>query len=64
MHGEVTASILVCSFIPLLKSQLKDPSLTDSYRAIAGSSLILQIFERSILFMWGDHLLSDSSIWV
>ena len=60
IHGQVTSSVLVCSFIPLLKSQLKDASLPDSYRAIAGSSLILQVFERSILLIWGDCLLSDS----
>ena len=45
VHGEVTSSVLVCAFIPLLKSQLKDPTLPDSYRAIASSSLVLQVFE-------------------
>ena len=54
VHGEVTSSVLVCSFLPLLKNQ-KDETLHDSYRVIAGSSLILQNFER-----WGDTLRSDS----
>jgi hypothetical protein len=39
-HGTVTRSVLVCAFIPLLKAG-KDPVNSDSYRAIAGSSLIL-----------------------
>ena len=58
-HGTVTKSVLVCAFIPLLKGS-KDPSSTDNYRAIAGSSLLLKIFERVILMVWGDQLNSDS----
>ena len=41
LHGTVTLSLLACAFLPLLKSSLKDPADTGSYRAIAGSSLIL-----------------------
>ena len=59
-HGTVTPSVLACAFIPLLKNSLKDPALTDSYRAIAGSSLLLKIFERCILMVWGDKMNSDS----
>ena len=59
-HGKITRSILVCAFIPLLKSSLKDPASTDSYRAIAGSSLILKVFEKCILKVWGENLGSDS----
>jgi hypothetical protein len=59
-HGTVTRSILACAFIPLVKSSLKDPALTDSYRAIAGSSLLLKLFERCILQLWGDRLNSDT----
>lgn len=46
VHGKVSHSILSCAFLPLLKSSLKDPSETKSYRAIAGSSLILKVFEK------------------
>ena len=60
-HGTVTASLLACSFLPLLKSSLKDPSDPSSYRAIAGSSLILKIFELVVLILWG-HLLSSDSL--
>ena len=59
-HGTVTRSILSCDFIPLLKSSLKDPSSTYSYRAIAGSSLILKSFEQCILLVWGDQLHTDT----
>ena len=60
-HGNITPSMLACSFLPLLKSSLKDPSDTGSYRAIAGSSLILKVFEKVILLLWG-HLLSSDSL--
>ena len=53
MHGTVTKVLLACSFLPLLKS-LKDPAKTDSYRAIAGSSLILKLMDNVILLLWGD----------
>ena len=59
-HGTVTPSILARAFIPLLKNSLKDPGLTDSYRAIAGSLLLLKIFERCILLVWGDKMHSDT----
>ena len=59
-HGTVTPSLLACSFLPLLKSTLKDPSDPDSYRAIAGSSLILKTFELVVLILWGELLSSDS----
>ena len=60
IHGTVTKSVLACAFLPLLKSSLKDPADTSSNRAIAGSSLILKIFETVILLLWGDMLASDS----
>ena len=59
-HGNITPALLACSFLPLLKSSLKDPADTGSYRAIAGSSLILKVFERVILLLWGHLLESDS----
>ena len=59
IHGTVTDSVLACAFIPLVKGS-KNPSLSGSYRAIAGSSLILKLFERCILMIWGDRLHSDS----
>ena len=59
-HGTVTLSLLACAFLPLVKSSLKDPADTGSYRAIAGSSLILKLFEKVILLVWGHLLHSDS----
>ena len=43
VHGTVTRSLLSCAFLPLFKGGLKDPANTDSYRAIAGSSLLLKL---------------------
>ena len=54
LHGTVTLSLLACAFLPLLKSSLKDPADTGSYRAIAGSSLILKLFEKLLLLIWGS----------
>ena len=51
--------VLACAFIPLVKGN-KHPSLSGSYRAIAGSSLILKLFECCILMIWGDRVQSDS----
>ena len=44
-----------------LKSSLKDPADTGSYRAIAGSNLFLKLFDKVILSVWG-HLLSSDSL--
>ena len=46
--------------MPLFKGCLKDPSKTDSYRAIAGSSLLLKLFDNVILLLWGDLLGTDT----
>ena len=59
VHGTVTRSVLSCAFVPLLKGN-KDPSKTDSYRAIASSSLLLKLFELVVLHVWGDQLQSDT----
>ena len=58
-HRTVTKQLLACAFLPLLKP-MKDPASTDSYRAIASSSLILKLLDNVILLLWGDKLESDS----
>ena len=60
VHGSVKLSLLACAFLPLLKNNLKDPADTNSYRAIAGSSLLLKLFDQCILLVWGPLLASDS----
>ena len=60
VHGTVSKHLLVCAFLPLLKSSLKDPASTDSYRAIASSSLILKLFDNVVLLVWGESLATDS----
>ena len=60
VHGSITLSILSCSLMPLLKSSRKDPAQFDSYRAVAGASQLLKLFEYVILILWGHHLDSDT----
>ena len=43
-----------------MKNSRKDPAKTESYRAIAGSSLLLKLFELCVLSVWGDKLHSDT----
>ena len=60
VHGTVTLQILSCAFLPLFKGGLKNPAVSDSYRAIAGASQLLKLFEYVIILCWGDDLQSDS----
>ena len=60
IHGTVTPSLLACAFLPLIKSSTKDPADTASYRAIVGSSLIMILFEKTVLLIWGDLLSTDT----
>ena len=59
-HGTVTLQILSCAFLPLFKGGLKNPENFDSYRAIAGASQLLKLFEYVILIIWGQVLDTDS----
>ena len=59
-HGTVTLQILSCAFLPLFKGGLKSPDKLDSYRAIAGASQLLKLFEYVVLILWGDLLSTDS----
>ena len=59
-HGTVSLQILCCAFLPLFKGGVKDPGVFDSYRAIAGASQLLKLFEYVVLLTWGDVLGSDS----
>ena len=59
IHGTVSLPLLACAFLPLVKGR-KDPAKIDSYRAIAGSALLLKLFDKVILLIWGHLLASDS----
>ena len=59
VHGTMPLAILVCAFMPLLKPR-KNPVKFDSWRAVAGASQLLKMFEYSILEIWGDCLQSDT----
>ena len=45
VHGTISKEILACAFLPLFKGGLKNPAKFASYRAIAGSSQLLKLFE-------------------
>ena len=60
IHGTVTKEILSCAFLPLYKGGLKDPTKFKSYRAIAGASQLLKLFEYVVLDLWGHCFTSDS----
>ena len=60
LHGTVTLQILTCAFLPLFKGGKKNPEQFKSYRAIAGASQLLKLFEYVILEVWGTILCSDS----
>ena len=60
IHGTVSPMLIACAFLPLLKNALKDPADTGSYRAIAGSSILLKLFDKVVLLLWGHLLASDS----
>jgi hypothetical protein len=60
VHGTVSRPLLACAFLPLLKNSLKDPADVKSYRAIAGSAVVLMLFDRIILNLWGDRMKSGS----
>ena len=60
LDGTVTTSLLACGFLPLLKSPLKNPADPNSYRAIAGSSIILKLFDKVVLLLWGHLLCTDT----
>ena len=59
-HGTLTPQILSCAFLPLFKGGLKSPDKFDSYRAIAGASQLLKLFEYVVILIWGDLLSTDS----
>ena len=60
IHGTVTLQILSCAFLPLFKGGLKNPEKFDSYRAIAGASQLLKLFEYVVIILWGDELDTDT----
>ena len=60
VHGTVTLSILSCAFLPLYKGGHKKPDQFTSYRAIAGASQLLKLWDYVVLEIWGGHLSTDS----
>ena len=57
IHGTISKEILTCA---LFKGGFKSASKFDSYRAIAGASQLLKLFEYVIIILWGYRLCSDT----
>ena len=60
IHGTMPLEILACAFMPLYKGNFKDQRKFSSYRALAGASQLLKLFEYVVLLLWGDLLSTDS----
>ena len=59
IRGTVTKQILSCAFLPIFKGGFKNATKFHSYRALAGASQLLKLFEYVILLIGGDKLSSD-----
>ena len=59
VHGTVTKQILRCAFLLLFKGGHKKPDQFTSYRAIASSSQLLNLWEYHVLDLWVGYLSTD-----
>ena len=61
IHGTIylLSSLLVLSVL-LLKNALNYPKDTGNFRAIAGSWILLKLFGKIVLLLWGHLLTSDT----
>ena len=60
VNGTITLSILSCAFLPLYKGGHKKPDQFTTYRAIAGASQLLKLWDYVVLELWGGHLSTDT----
>ena len=59
IHGHVSSLIMVSIIVPLVKDKLGDITMSNNYRSIALSSLLLKIFDWTVLLLFGEKLNSD-----
>ena len=59
IHGHVSSLIMVSIIVPLVKDKLGDITMSNNYRSIALSSLLLKIFDWAVILLFGDKLNSD-----
>ena len=59
MHGHISSVLLLSTLIPLLKNKLGNVCVSENYRSIAISSLILKVFDWVIILLYGDKLELD-----
>ena len=56
IHGYVPTELITCSLKPIVKDKLGDKHLSENYRAIGISSLILKVLDWVILILFEDKL--------
>ena len=54
VHGYISDLFLTCSLIPIVKNQNDSKAVSDNYRLIGISSLILKIFDYVVLTLFSD----------
>lgn len=59
IHGHISSVLLLATLVPILKDKLGDICGSDNYRSIAISSLILKVFDWTIISLYGDKLNFD-----
>ena len=59
IHGHISSVLLLATLVPILKDKLGDICDSDNYRSIAISSLILKVFDWTIINLYGDKLNFD-----
>ena len=59
MHGYISLALMLSTLIPLVKDKLGDVTLSNNYRSIALSSLILKVFDWVVILLHKDGLNID-----
>ena len=60
IHGHASDILLVSTIVPLIKDKLGKADSSDNYRSIALSSVILKIFDWTVLILFEEQLNLDS----
>ena len=61
IHGHISALLLVCAILPLIKKKNGKTDDSDNYRGIGLSSLFLKIYDWVVLLLFEQELKSDDN---
>ena len=59
VHAHVSDFLLLSNLIPIVKDKLGDITISENYRSIAISSLVIKIFDWAIILAFNKHLQLD-----